>query len=171
MKNLPKFYIHKHQSSNLHYDFRIEIGRELKSWAIPKGPSLNPASKRMALLVKDHIPEKGPFEGVIPKGKSGADPVMLWDFGEYLFVPEPRTKREKPPSDTEEAFQRGALKFELRGHKCKGRWGLIYIKGRGNTWLLVKDNDEYADREIELTEARPYSVKTFRTMEQIKESH
>ena len=153
----------------MHYDLRLQIGKVLKSWAIPKGPSVNPADKRLAMLVADHSLEYGPFEGVIPPGNYGAGPVMLWDFGEYIFVSEARTKKEEPPRDAAEAFERGALKFELKGEKCKGRWGLIELKGRGNSWLLVKDNDNYADREIELVEARPHSAKTRRTLEQIFE--
>ena len=164
-----RFFIQKHRGRNLHYDFRLEIGRVLKSWAIPKGPSLNPADKRMAILVADHPIEYGPFEGVIPPGNYGAGPVLLWDSGEYEFVPEPRTKKEKPPANIEEAFRNGALKFILHGQKCKGRWGLIRIKGKGDPWLLVKDNDDFADREIELVDARPYSAKTHRTLEQVME--
>jgi bifunctional non-homologous end joining protein LigD len=165
----PKFFIQKHKGRNLHYDLRLQIGKVLKSWAIPKGPSLNPADKRLAMLVPDHPLEYGSFEGVIPAGNYGAGPVMLWDFGEYDFVSEARTKKETPPKNAAEAFERGALKFVLKGKKCKGRWGLIELKGRGNAWLLVKDNDDYADREIELVDARPHSVKTHRTLEQILE--
>jgi bifunctional non-homologous end joining protein LigD len=163
----PRFYIHKHRGRNLHYDFRLEIDGTLKSWAIPKGPSLNPADKRLAMLVTDHDLSYGPFEGVIPEGNYGAGPVMLWDFGTYDFVAEARTKKEKPPKDATDAFQNGALKFVLKGKKCKGRWGLIHMKGRGNAWLLVKDNDEVADRTIDFVETFPDSAKSGRTLEQI----
>ena len=171
MVKKSKFYIHKHKGRSLHYDFRLQIGNVLKSWAIPKGPSLNPADKRLAMLVPDHLLDYGPFEGVIPQGKYGAEPVMLWDYGEYDFVPEARTKKERPPKDVSEAFERGALKFELKGKKCKGRWGLIELKGRGNSWLLVKDNDDFADREIDLVKARPHSARSHRTLEQILEEN
>jgi bifunctional non-homologous end joining protein LigD len=166
-KSEPRFFIQKHRGRNLHYDFRLEMEGVLKSWAIPKGPSLNPADKRLAMLVADHPLEYGPFEGVIPPGNYGAGPVMLWDYGTYTFVAEARTKREKPPEDMAEAFRNGALKFMLHGTKCKGRWGLIHMKGRGNAWLLVKDNDEFADREVNLTETKSKSARTGRSMEEI----
>ena len=166
-KKKSKFYIQKHKGRNLHYDFRLEIDGVLKSWAIPKGPSLNPADKRLAMLVSDHPLDYGPFEGVIPAGNYGAGPVMLWDSGEYVFVSEARTRKETPPADAAEAFQRGALKFVLKGMKCRGRWGLIQMKGRGNAWLLVKDNDDYADRNIDFTELMPDSIKTGRSLEEI----
>lgn len=166
-KKKTKFFIQKHRGRNLHYDFRVEIDGVLKSWTIPKGPSLNPADKRFAMLVSDHPLEYGPFEGVIPPGKYGAGPVMLWDYGEYLFVSEARTRKETPPTNAAEAFLRGALKFELKGKKCRGRWGLIHMKDRGNAWLLVKDNDDYADRVNDLTELMPNSVKTGRSLEEI----
>jgi bifunctional non-homologous end joining protein LigD len=166
-KKKTKFFIQKHQGRNLHYDFRLEIDGVLKSWAIPKGPSLNPADKRLAMLVSDHPLEYGPFEGVIPPGNYGAGPVMLWDYGEYVFVSEARTRKETPPADATEAFHNGALKFELKGKKCRGRWGLIHMKDRGNAWLLVKDRDDYEDRETELTEFMPDSAKTGRSLEQI----
>jgi bifunctional non-homologous end joining protein LigD len=166
-KKKAKFFIQKHQGRNLHYDFRLEIDGVLKSWAIPKGPSLNPADKRLAMLVSDHPLEYGAFEGVILAGNYGAGPVMLWDYGEYVFVSEARTKKETPPTDAGDAFRRGALKFELKGKKCRGRWGLIHMKDRGNAWLLVKDRDDYADRETDVTEYMPDSAKTGRSLEQI----
>jgi bifunctional non-homologous end joining protein LigD len=165
----PRFFIQKHKGRSLHYDFRLEIDGVLKSWAIPKGPSLNPANKRLAMLVPDHPIEYGPFEGVIPTGQYGGGPVMLWDYGTWDFVSEARAKREKAPENPSEAFRRGALKFELHGKKCKGRWGLIQMKGRGNAWLLVKDNDEEADRQINLVDERPESAKSGRSLEQISE--
>jgi len=164
-----RFFIQMHQGRNLHYDFRLEIDGVLKSWAIPKGPSLNPADKRLAMLVSDHPIGYGPFEGVIPARNYGAGPVLLWDFGEYVFVSEARTKKEKAPESMSEAFRNGALKFFLKGKKCKGRWGLIHMKNRGNAWLLVKDNDEFADREIDFTEANPESAKSGRTLEEVRE--
>jgi bifunctional non-homologous end joining protein LigD len=163
-----KFFIQKHSATTLHYDFRLEMDGVLKSWAIPKGPSLNPADKRLAILVVDHALDYGPFEGVIPEGNYGAGPVMLWDYGEYQFISEARTKKEDPPRDAVQAFRRGALKFELKGKKCKGRWGLIHMKGRGKAWLLVKDNDDYADRKIDFTKAFPNSAKSGRSIEEIE---
>jgi bifunctional non-homologous end joining protein LigD len=164
-----RFYIQKHKGRNLHYDFRLEIGDVLKSWAIPKGPSLNPADKRLAMLVTDHSMEYGPFEGVIPPGNYGAGPVMLWDYGTYEFIPEGRSKKEAPPSTPEQAFKQGALKFDLNGKKLHGRFGLIHMKGRGNAWLLVKDRDEYADRDIDFVAKNPDSAKSGRSLEEIFE--
>lgn len=119
------------------------------------------------MLVTDHDLEYGPFEGVIPSGNYGAGPVMLWDYGYYEFIPEARSKKEKPPANVSEAFKRGILKFDLKGKKCKGRWGLIHMKNRGNAWLLVKDNDSCADRTIDFAEAFPDSVKTGRSLDKI----
>ena len=153
----------------MHYDFRLEMNGVLKSWAIPKGPSLNPADKRLAMLVADHPIEYGPFEGVIPAGNYGAGPVMLWDYGTYDFVPEARTKKDKPPASMAEAFRSGALKFDLHGKKLNGRFGLIWMKNRGNAWLLVKDRDERMDRAIDLVSAKPDSAKTGRSLEEILE--
>lgn len=119
------------------------------------------------MLVTDHDLEYGPFEGVIPSGNYGAGPVMLWDYGHYEFISEARNKKEKPPTNVSEAFKQGILKFDLKGKKTKGRWGLIHMKNRGNAWLLVKDNDSYADRTIDFPEAFPDSVKTARSLEKI----
>ena len=171
-KGSPKkvrFYVQKHRGRNLHYDFRLEIEGVLKSWAIPKGPSLNPADKRLAMLVEDHPLEYGPFEGVIPAGQYGAGPVLLWDFGTYTFIPEARTKKEEPPASMQEAFERGVLKFELKGKKCKGRWGLIHMKNRGNAWLLVKDRDSYSNPEIDFVQVYPDSAKTGRSLEEVEQ--
>lgn len=164
-----RFYIQKHRGRNLHYDFRLEIGGVLKSWAVPKGPSLNPSDKRLAMLVEDHPLEYGPFEGVIPAGQYGAGPVLLWDYGHYTHIPEARNAREEPPASAQEAFERGVLKIELKGKKCKGRWGLIHMKNRGNAWLLVKDNDRYADRTLDFVQAHPDSSKTGRSLDQVEE--
>jgi bifunctional non-homologous end joining protein LigD len=146
-----RFVVHEHKATRLHYDFRLEIGRVLKSWAIPKGPSLNPVEKRLAVMVPDHPVEYVDFEGVIPEGHYGAGAVVVWDEGTYA-VPE----GESPESQLEA----GTLVFTLNGRKLKGGFALTrFARGqRGNEWLLIKRKDEHADPawrlESELTPRR-----------------
>ena len=126
----PRFVIHEHDASHLHYDFRLELKEVLRSWVIPKGPSMNPSEKRLALLVEDHPVEYIDFEGIIPKGQYGAGPVVIWDRGSYELV---ELKKEK-------------ITFFLNGEKLKGAFTLALLKGRGkgNEWLLIKKKDQYA---------------------------
>jgi bifunctional non-homologous end joining protein LigD len=130
-----KFVVHEHHSTRLHYDFRLEIAGVLKSWAIPKGPSMNPAEKRLAVMVEDHPLEYGDFEGIIPEGHYGAGPVLIWDSGGF-----------KPEEDPEPALKNGRLNFSLNGKKLKGGFGLMLMKGRGRgkDWLLIKRRDSFA---------------------------
>ncbi len=150
----PRFCVQKHLASQLHYDFRLEHEGVLLSWAVPKGPSLRPADKRLAMRVEDHPVEYGGFEGVIPSGY-GAGVVMLWDVG--TWHPE--------VSDVNAALKRGDLKFRLDGVKLKGSWALVHIGKRGKddngrTWLLIKHRDEWAG-DVDVAEAAPMSVKSF----------
>jgi bifunctional non-homologous end joining protein LigD len=144
-----KFVVLEHHSTRLHYDFRLEISGVLKSWAIPKGPSMNPADKRLAVMVEDHPLEYGDFEGIIPQGHYGAGPVLIWDSGEFQTEGNPET-----------ALKEGRLIFILEGKKLKGSFSLILMKGRGTgkDWLLIKGQDSFAKRDWEtkeeLTEAR-----------------
>jgi bifunctional non-homologous end joining protein LigD len=144
-----RFVIHEHHSTRLHYDFRLEIAGVLKSWAVPKGPSMNPAEKRLAVRVMDHPLEYAEFEGIIPQGHYGAGPVVIWDSG--IFEPE---------GDPESALERGKLLFSLKGRKLEGGFSLSWMKGRGtgNDWLLIKKRDEFAREdwkvEEDLTPAR-----------------
>ena len=133
-----RFVIHEHHSTRLHYDFRLEIAGVLKPWAIPKGPSMNPAEKRLAVMVEDHPLEYGDFEGIIPQGNYGAGAVLIWDSGEF-----------QPEGDPETALSKGRLSFSLGGKKLKGGFSLILMKGRGkgNDWLLIKGQDSFAERE------------------------
>ena len=134
-----RFVVHEHQAKRLHYDFRLEIGGVLKSWAIPKGPSLNPADKRLAVMVPDHVVEYINFEGIIPAGRYGAGPVVVWDSGDFV----PLETREP-----EKALHEGKLSFLLKGKKLKGAFTLARMKGlpkgTGKEWLLMKRKDEYA---------------------------
>jgi len=146
------FCVQKHLASHLHYDFRLEHKGVLLSWAVPKGPSLDPATKRLAMHVEDHPIEYGEFEGVIPEGY-GAGIVMLWDRG--TWTPE--------VDDIDAALKKGDLKFTLDGFKLKGSWVLVRTRGYGDSskpsWLLIKHKDEWAG-PIDITEFAPLSVKT-----------
>jgi bifunctional non-homologous end joining protein LigD len=161
------FVIQKHAASRLHYDFRLEHGGVLKSWSVPKGPSFDPAQKRLAVETEDHPVEYGRFEGIIPKGEYGGGTVSLWDRGTW-----------SPVGDVDKGLAEGHLKFDLEGAKLRGRWALVRLKpkrtGRpsasdGRSWLLVKDRDGFARTESELnvTEAFPDSVDSGRTLEEI----
>ena len=143
-KNALKFVVQRHNASHLHYDFRLEMKGVLKSWAVPKGPSLDPHIKRLAMLVEDHPYDYRTFEGVIPKGNYGAGIVEIWDEGTYNAEDEPdRRKGEKILLDE---LEKGNIKFVLHGKKLKGSWALVKTHGMGseNSWLLIKHNDEFA---------------------------
>jgi bifunctional non-homologous end joining protein LigD len=130
------FCVQRHHASHLHYDFRVEIDGALKSWAVPKGPTLDPSEKRLAMMVEDHPLEYGGFEGVIPKGNYGAGSVMLWDRGTYELLGE-------APAD--EQLARGDFKFRLTGEKLNGEFAIVRMKrGKGNEWLLLKKKDSFA---------------------------
>lgn len=158
------FCVQKHLATQLHYDFRLEHEGVLLSWAVPRGPSLDPKTKRLAMHVEDHPIEYGDFEGVIPDGY-GAGVVMLWDKGTW----EPET------DDVDEALRKGDLKMTLDGYKLKGSWVLVRTKGGygrgpktpssasaddGRSWLLIKHKDEWSSGELDITTFAPLSVKT-----------
>ena len=150
------FCVQKHLASHLHYDFRLEHEGVLLSWAVPKGPSLDPSTKRLAMKVEDHPIEYGEFEGVIPSGY-GAGIVMLWDSG--TWTPE--------VDDVEAALRKGDLKLTLNGYKLKGSWVLVRTKGRwagssgsnDRSWLLIKHRDDWSG-DVDITEFAPLSVKS-----------
>src|SRR6185436_14054497 len=154
-----RFCVQRHDATRLHYDFRLEMSGTLKSWAVPKGPTLDPAPKRLAAMVEDHPLDYGGLEGTIPKGNYGAGSVMLWDRGTYELLGD---------KTGEEQIQRGDLKFRLHGEKLKGEFALVLMKGRGkgNEWLLLKKKDAEARPGWDVEEfAR--SVLTGRTQEEI----
>lgn len=157
---LPIFVVQKHDATRLHYDFRLEIGGVLVSWAAPKGPSLNPADKRLAVQTEDHPIDYADFEGIIPEGQYGAGTVMVWDRGTY---------ETDPPDSAAVQLSKGELAFTLQGSKLRGGFVLIRTRlgGRGQrSWLLIKRQDEYADRSWD-AEKYDWSVLTGRTMQEI----
>jgi bifunctional non-homologous end joining protein LigD len=157
-----QFVIHKHEASHLHYDLRLELNGVLKSWAIPKGPSLNPEDKRLAIMVEDHPYDYKDFEGVIPRGNYGAGTVMIWDQGTY----EPISK-EMTPKHIEEALKKGRLSFILHGKKLNGEFTLVRFKKakEDNSWFLIKKFDEFAHTKIKKEDESAASGKT---MEEIQ---
>ena len=163
-----KFVVQKHDATNLHYDFRLEMDGVLKSWAVPKGPSMNPQDKRLAMMVEDHPYDYKNFEGIIPAGNYGAGTVMVWDEGSYEAM-----EHEEDPVKTQEKIllgelKKGDLKLVLHGKKLKGTFALVKMKGRGeNAWLLIKKNDDEVSK-TDITK-KDKSVKTDRTLNQIAE--
>jgi bifunctional non-homologous end joining protein LigD len=152
-----KFVVHEHHSTRLHFDFRLEIAGVLKSWAIPKGPSMNPADKRLAVMVEDHPLEYGDFEGIIPQGQYGAGPVLIWDSGEF-----------QPEEDLESGLKKGRLSFTLKGKKLKGGFSLMLMRGRGTRkdWLLIKKKDPFAKEDWKIKEDLT-PMKRMKLMEKI----
>ena len=160
-----QFVVQKHAATRLHYDFRLEFAGVLKSWAVPKGPSLDPKDKRLAVEVEDHPLEYGKFEGTIPQGEYGGGEVIVWDRGTWT-----------PGGDVEQGLRKGKLEFELHGEKLTGGWVLFRIKNRSSSdkpnWLLVKRRDDAArpGDEYDITEDRPESVKSGRKLGEKKPS-
>src|SRR5579863_5498774 len=166
------FVVQKHAARRLHYDFRLEMQGVLKSWAVPKGPSLNPADKRLAVMVEDHPIEYGDFEGVIPSGNYGAGGVIVWDRGTFSVI--------DPPNDGAGGVAAGKLDIELSGFKLRGAYTLVRTHGMRERnsrerssdakqqWLLIKKKDEWvADGDV--TEQRPRSVLSGLTLEELRE--
>lgn len=158
-----RFVVQKHNASHLHYDFRLELDGVLKSWAIPKGPSMNPDDKRLAVMVEDHPLSYEHFEGIIPKGNYGAGTVMVWDAGAYS--PLDSVERKEAEKILREQLKKGHLTFILLGEKLKGEFALIKTTMQESSWLLVKAGDEYATKKDILE--MDTSVLTKRTTEEI----
>ncbi len=155
-----RFVVQKHRATRLHYDFRLEMEGVLKSWAVPKGPSLDPADKRLAMQVEDHPVSYFDFEGIIPPGNYGAGTVMVWDMGTW-----------EPLGDAAATLKKGDLKFRLDGQKLKGEFALVHIKSRrpdskGTEWLLIKHRDAYVQEGYDIDQY-DYSVLTQRSLKQI----
>ncbi len=130
-----RFVIQEHHARKLHYDLRLEMGGVLKSWAVPKQPSMNPKDKRLAIMVEDHPIEYIDFEGEIPPGHYGAGKVLIWDKGEYELI---------EGDDPLKELEKGKIVFKLNGKKLKGAFALIKMKGKENHWLLIKKKDEFS---------------------------
>jgi bifunctional non-homologous end joining protein LigD len=171
------FVVQKHHARRLHYDFRLEMEGVLRSWAVPKGPSLNPADKRLAVMVEDHPLDYANFEGVIPAGNYGAGAVIVWDRGAYRVV--------DPPGDAAGGVRAGKLDIELHGFKLQGAYTMVRTSGRGRAgggggrsararddkpqWLLIKKRDQFASAEGDVLEDRPRSVLSGLTVEEMRE--
>ena len=146
------FVVQKHRASHLHYDFRIEHEGVMLSWAVAKGPSLDPGVRRLAMMTEPHPMDYNDFEGVIPEGEYGGGTVMIWDRGTW----------EPESPDVDRALAKGDLKMRLHGRKLKGSWVLVRMRDR--QWLLIKHRDAHASATVDLTVARPKSVVSRRTM-------
>lgn len=156
------FVVQKHAASHLHYDVRLELDGVMKSWAVPKGPSLDPAVRRLAMEVEDHPISYNTFEGTIPAGEYGGGTVMLWDRGTY------EAEDGGGAAALREGYRRGDLKFVLHGKRLQGSWVLVRMKRPGRPqWLLIKHRDDHADPSRDITGDEMTSVASKRTMEQI----
>jgi bifunctional non-homologous end joining protein LigD len=153
-KKSLEFVMQKHRATQLHYDFRLEHDGVMLSWAVPKGPSVDPSHKRFAMQTEDHPIEYNQFEGVIPEGEYGGGTVMIWDRGTW----------EPEVEDTDAALAKGDLKFTLHGAKLRGSWVLVRMRPR--QWLLIKHRDEIAS-DIDITTAQPRSAVSGRTLAEI----
>ena len=173
-----RFVVQRHEATRLHYDFRLEMEGVLKSWAVPKGPSLDPDDKRLAMQVEDHPVSYFDFEGIIPEGNYGAGTVMVWDVGTWQpLLPKPVDGKYLPGTDKEAAtmLAQGDLKFRLEGKKLHGDFALVKMKGRrpgskGNEWLLIKKRDEHVEEGYD-AESDDSSALTSRTMREIASQH
>jgi len=169
-KNALMFVIQKHDASRLHYDFRLEMNGVLKSWAIPKGPSTDPKTKRLAMMVEDHPFDYRNFEGTIPEGEHGGGTVIVWDEGTYEPIEEIKGKKEQEKNLLKQ-LKSGSLKIKLHGEKLNGEFALVKTHGMGdNAWLLIKHNDEYASvKDITKKDKSILSGKTIAAMEKTSE--
>jgi len=161
------YVIQKHAASHLHFDLRLELDGVMKSWAVPKGPSLDPAVKRLAMQVEDHPIEYNKFEGTIPKGEYGGGTVMLWDRGSYTYGGDDDVD---PVEGLRRGYAKGDFKFILRGKRLQGSWVLVRTR-RGDPkraqWLLIKHRDEQAEPGSDVVAEHQTSVATGRTMDEI----
>jgi len=164
------YVIQKHAAGRLHYDLRLELDGVMKSWAVPKGPSLDPSVKRLAIHVEDHPIEYNEFEGSIPEGEYGGGTVMVWDKGTYTAAGD----EDDPEEALREGYRKGDFKFVLRGKRLKGSWVLVRTRGWGDRsrqgqWLLIKHRDDEADSDTDPVAEYLTSAKSGRTMDEIAE--
>jgi DNA ligase D-like protein (predicted 3'-phosphoesterase) len=160
----PRFVVHQHDATTLHYDFRLEAAGVLKSWAVPKGPSTNPKDKRLAMPTEDHPLDYADFEGVIPEGEYGAGPVIVWDAGTYRSL----TEQDGRTVPVARAVEDGHVAVWLEGRKLSGGWALTRIgRGKRERWLLVKMDDEGADARRKPVKSQPESVVSGRTIKEV----
>lgn len=160
------FVVQEHEASSHHFDFRLQVGNVLRSWAVPKGPSTDPREKRLAVQTEDHPLDYADFEGVIPEGEYGAGSVIVWDRGDY----EHRTQKDGEPIDFEAAEEKGHISIYLHGEKLVGGYELIKMQGErwgDDQWLLKKTDDSEADARRRPTSTEPESVKSGQTVEEI----
>lgn len=152
------FVVHKHDATSLHFDFRLEVNGVMPSWAIPKGPTLDPNLKRLAMKTPDHSLEYRKFEGTIPEGKYGAGPVEIWDEGEYIpevevskGVRKQITEKKEAEKTMSEGIKKGEIKFFLKGRKVKGSFALVKtrIGGMENAWLMIKHKDKFVKKNYD----------------------
>jgi len=163
---LPMFVIQKHHATALHYDLRLEVDGVLKSWAVPKGPSTNPADKRLAVEVEDHPLDYADFEGVIPAGQYGGGTVIVWDHGTYRNI---KTDKAGRPVEVSQALRNGSVEVWLEGKKLRGGYAIVRTRMTGpkNNWLLLKLKDEAADPKRDITADEPSSALSGRTIEEV----
>lgn len=163
----PRFVIQKHAARSMHYDFRLEVDGVLVSWAVPKGPSLDPRDKRLAVRTEDHPLAYADFEGNIPEGEYGAGAVIVWDAGPYHNLMEDKDE----PLSMREAVDKGHVEVWLEGRKLKGGYALVRMqrpRAKKDNWLLVKIDDETADKRRKPTRTKPESVLSGRTVEEVR---
>jgi DNA ligase D-like protein (predicted 3'-phosphoesterase) len=162
----PVFVIQKHDASNLHYDFRLEVDSVLKSWAVPKGPSTDPGEKRLAIQTEDHPMDYADFEGVIPEEEYGGGTVMVWDRGSYKNI---RAGKEDDGKSMEEALEDGLIEVWLEGEKLSGGYAMKRTGGKGekSKWLLIKMKDDESDARRKPVSTEPDSVLTGRSIDEI----
>ena len=161
------FVVQQHNARRHHYDFRLQSGDVLKSWAVPKGPSTDPRDKRLAAPTEDHPLDYADFEGVIPEGEYGAGAVILWDKGQYINV---RAEKSDDGADLEQSYQQGKIEIRLEGEKLKGEYALIKMKKTGQ-WILIKTRDEEADARKNPVSTQPKSVKSGQTLKELEKKH
>ncbi len=166
--NRPVFVIQKHDASNLHYDFRLEVDGVLVSWAVPRGPSTDPSEKRLAMPTEDHPLDYADFEGIIPEGEYGAGTVMVWDRGSYENIKKDDNSESKSKSIAQQ-LKDGHVTIKLNGYKLTGGFALIRTgQGKDSRWLLIKMDDDAADARRNPVSTEPNSVKSGRSLDEIQ---